>query len=239
MLRTHSPSVLGVAVLGLALVLPAAAPSQEMKGQLKVGIHKVKLEKAKLYQVIVDSANTPAPIASLDYSQGVIIPVFGKNFQDNKSYFLPSKDDTFIFYVLPGFGRQDAETIDYTLKVKEVSFDKPLVEEKNKLTDKDMTYLPPPENFGPKNVFYKPYKLQLKAGKLVVIDMVRSDKTMDPYLFLEGPDGKIVMQDDDSGGDRNARILYMPQKDGEYRVIATTLDRTTGEYSITVRSVKD
>jgi len=239
MLRTHSPSVLGVAVLGLALVLPAAASSQEMKGQLKIGLHKVKLEKGKLYQVIVDSATTPPPLATLDYKQGTIVSVHDQNIQNYKSYLLPSKDDTFNFYVLPGFNQPDAETIDYTLKLKAVAFDKPLVEEKNKLTDKDMTYLPPPENFGPKNVFYKPYKVQLKAGKLVVIDMVRSDKTMDPYLFLEGPDGKIVMQDDDSGGDRNARILYMPQKDGEYRVIATTLDRTTGGYSITVRSVKD
>jgi hypothetical protein len=225
--------------LALALLLPSPAPGQEFKGQLKVGIHKAKLEKGKLYQVLVDSTANPPPTAGLDWRQGFVTQVFGKDFRDNKTYFLPPKSDTFTFYVLPGFGQQNEETIDYTLKFKEMEFDKPLVDEKTKLTDKDPTYLPPPENFGPKNVFYKPYKVQLKAGKLVVIDMVRSDKTMDPYLFLEGPDGKIVMQDDDGSGDRNARIMYVPQKDGEYRVIATTLDRTTGEYTLTVRTIKD
>jgi hypothetical protein len=239
MLRTKSLSLVCAAVFGLALALPAAAPGQEFKGQLKIGLHKIKLEKGKMYQLVVESPGTIQPTVTMEWMQGRIIPVFGKDFRETRQYFLPSKSDDYTFYVLPGFGDQKEQTIDYTLKFKTVEFEKPLVEEKNKLTDKDMTYLPPPGNFGPKNVFYKPYKIQLKAGKLVVIDMVRSEKDMDPYLFLEGPDGKVVMQDDDSGGDRNARIIYAPQKDGEYRVIATTLDRTTGEYTVTVRVAKE
>src|SRR5580704_18470392 len=127
MFRTPPLSILMAAVLGL--VFPAAASSQEIKGQLKVGIHKVKLEKGKLYEVIVDSSATPPPRASLGFMQDHIVTVFGKNFQEPKYYFLPSKSDTFTFYVQPDFGPQKDETIDYTLKFKAVEFEKPLVEE--------------------------------------------------------------------------------------------------------------
>jgi hypothetical protein len=228
----------GIALLGLALVFASPTLGQELKGQLKIGIHKVKLEKGRIYQLFVESEANPPPTVSVDWQAGAIRQVYGKDFRDVKHLFVPTTDEN-SFFVLPGYGSQKDATIEYTLKIKVLDFEKPLVDEKNKLTDKDPTFLPPPDNFGPKNVFYKPYKVKLKEGKLVVIDMVRTAKDMDPYLFLEGPDGKIVAQDDDGGGDRNARILFTPHKDGEYRIIATTLDRTTGEYTLTARVAKD
>jgi serine protease Do len=52
------------------------------------------------------------------------------------------------------------------------------------------------------------------------IDM--KSKDFDAYLRLEGPDGKTVARDDDSGGDRNARIVLRSTTAGTYRIIATT-----------------
>jgi len=75
----------------------------------------------------------------------------------------------------------------------------------------------------------------MKAGRYYIIDMVKSSK-IDPYLYLEGPNAKVVAQDDDSGGNLNARIVYQPTTDGEYRVIATTLSPATGEFTLTVRT---
>ena len=60
--------------------------------------------------------------------------------------------------------------------------------------------------------------------------------SFDTYLFLEDSAGNVLIQDDDSGGNLNARILYEAPKEGEYRIIATTLFRATGEFTLTVRS---
>ena len=74
--------------------------------------------------------------------------------------------------------------------------------------------------------------------------MVRSnpkDSKLDPYLYLENPMKNIVAQDDDSGGNLNARILFRATTDGEYRIIATALSdaRAIGAYTVTVRTVKE
>jgi hypothetical protein len=49
-------------------------------------------------------------------------------------------------------------------------------------------------------------------------------------------DGKIVASDDDSGGDYNARIIFQVRRAGDYRIIATTLRRATGPFTLTVRT---
>jgi hypothetical protein len=48
----------------------------------------------------------------------------------------------------------------------------------------------------------------------------------------------VVAQDDDSGGDLNARIVYAPPQDGEFRVIATTLNKALGGFTLTVRQAE-
>ena len=77
-----------------------------------------------------------------------------------------------------------------------------------------------------------------------MIDMVHKQGFgfggLDPYLYLEDvnpamPMQKIVASDDDSGGDLNARIVYRATKDGEFRIIATSLNKTPGDFTVTVR----
>jgi hypothetical protein len=228
-----------VASLGMALLLSGPASAQEFKGQIKIGTHKVRLEQGKLYQIKIDAPGESPPFVTLDFTQGVITNVMGKEIKDDRLYFIPKKTDNYTFYVMPGFGPPKDGVIDYTLSFKGLSFaDKAVLEEKSKLTDKDPKYKLPPNDFGPMNA-YKAYKVQMKANQTYVIDMVRSDNSVDPYLYLEGPDGKIVMRDDDSGGDLNARIIYRPQQDGEFRIIATNLRDTTGEFTLTVKAAKE
>jgi hypothetical protein len=45
----------------------------------------------------------------------------------------------------------------------------------------------------------------------------------DPFLLLENSKGITVAQDDDGGGNLNAKISYSPPQDGEYRIIAATI----------------
>jgi hypothetical protein len=82
---------------------------------------------------------------------------------------------------------------------------------------------------------FKTYKVNLTAGKIYTIDLISNEPGQDPYLFLTDSAGKVLAQDDDGGGFPNARITYMPDKTGEYRVIATTITRSRGAFTLTAR----
>lgn len=88
-----------------------------------------------------------------------------------------------------------------------------------------------------RNAAQKVHKIQMKAGKVYTIDMV--SKEFDCFLRLEDPMGKELDQDDDSGGDLNARIIFNCSKDGEYRVICTAFSpEGVGNFVLTVKSGK-
>ena len=40
----------------------------------------------------------------------------------------------------------------------------------------------------------------------------------DPYLLLRDPDGLQITEDDDSGGDQNARIVYTATRSGIHEI---------------------
>jgi hypothetical protein len=82
--------------------------------------------------------------------------------------------------------------------------------------------------------FCKVYKIALKAGKTYQIDMVSAQ--LDSYLRLEDAAGQQLAEDDDGGGFPNARIVFNCQKNGEYRIIATTFaPGATGAFTLTVQ----
>src|ERR1019366_2526017 len=76
----------------------------------------------------------------------------------------------------------------------------------------------------------------LKAGKTYTIDMVSTD--VDSFLRLLDEKGKQLEEDDDSGGNLNARIVFACTKDGSFKVVCTTFGApdTLGSYTLTVKS---
>jgi serine protease Do len=86
--------------------------------------------------------------------------------------------------------------------------------------------------------YMKVEEVNLSAGVTYIIEM-DSDE-IDSYLFLEDLKGKTLAEDDDSGGDLNAKIVFRAPSDGAYRIIATTFNpRETGNYTLTVRRQAD
>jgi len=78
-----------------------------------------------------------------------------------------------------------------------------------------------------------PHEPRLKA----VIDMVSPDpKALDPYLVLQDADRKTLAEDDDSGGNLNARITFRAPADGIYRLRATSFGAGRGPFTLTVRA---
>lgn len=89
---------------------------------------------------------------------------------------------------------------------------------------------------------HKVFKVPMKAGKTYLIemaavkDMAGQGRRFDPFLRLEDSRGDPLDEDDDSGGDLNARILFLASADDDYRIIATTFAADeTGNFILTVK----
>lgn len=86
---------------------------------------------------------------------------------------------------------------------------------------------------------HKSYLFNMEAGKTYQIDM--TSKNFDSYLYLEDVDGKLVAEDDDNGGNLNARIRYKANANGKHRIITTYFadGGNLGEFTLTIRQNDD
>jgi hypothetical protein len=84
---------------------------------------------------------------------------------------------------------------------------------------------------------YKVYTVTMNKGKTYQIDMVKGGLGLDPYLRLEDSKGTKLVEDDDGGGNLNARIIFNCPKEDTYRIVCTTLFGE-GNFTLTVREKK-
>ncbi|MFN2511545.1 MAG: M12 family metallo-peptidase [Pyrinomonadaceae bacterium] len=83
------------------------------------------------------------------------------------------------------------------------------------------------------------YSFNATAGEQLTITMSRTTGNLDPYLYLIGPDGYVVVQDDDSDGSQNSRIPASGQftlpLTGRYILEATSFGADQiGNYTVNV-----
>jgi hypothetical protein len=101
--------------------------------------------------------------------------------------------------------------------------------------------VPSPFMQGPRQIKapYKAYKVQLKAGKTYIFDLTRNvvgltNVQPDPYLILEDATGMKLVEDDDAGGNLNARIVFKATQDGEFRILAASINGY-GDFTLKAR----
>ncbi len=83
------------------------------------------------------------------------------------------------------------------------------------------------------------YELTMKGRENAVIDLVRDgDSGYDPYLEVHSRDGKVIASDDDSGGERNAKVMHTLEP-GQYTIIAKGYGNSGGRYSLSIRRAGD
>ena len=82
----------------------------------------------------------------------------------------------------------------------------------------------------------KVHAVRLTKDKIYVIDMVST--AFDAYLRLEDSAGKQLAEDDDSGGNLNARIRFVAPKDDAFLIFATSFSGGGGDYMLTIKMVE-
>ncbi len=84
------------------------------------------------------------------------------------------------------------------------------------------------------------YRVRLVQGKTYTIDMRSPDqKALDPLLRLLDASGKKLEEDDDSGGEPNARITFRADTTAVYQVVATSYQGVgRGDFTVEVREKK-
>jgi thiol-disulfide isomerase/thioredoxin len=86
--------------------------------------------------------------------------------------------------------------------------------------------------------YHKVHTCKQAAGKIYRIDLIGLNKGFDAYLRLEDPSGTLLAEDDDGGGNLNSRIYHKAEKDGAYRLIATTAEpNQTGKYVLVIAEI--
>jgi serine protease Do len=136
--------------------------------------------------------------------------------------FTPPGADTYRIIVTT-FGNN--ETGAYTLSVRPI---KVMLSVTGRLDGQD------PLDAVRKKCVHKVHALKMLRGHTYTIDL-RSTQ-FDAYLRLEDSQRKNLEEDDDGGGQRNARIVFTPEETGVYHIIVTTCaENETGEYSLIVR----
>jgi serine protease Do len=83
--------------------------------------------------------------------------------------------------------------------------------------------------------FAKVFTVKLEKGKTYQIDM--TSKELDSFVRIENANRQQLAQDDNSGGDRDARILVQCPAEGMYVIVATTFGVGMGNFTLKVTEV--
>jgi hypothetical protein len=153
-----------------------------------------------------------------------------------RNFYVPSQDGDVRLFVHPILGSDiSANTWNYALHVSAASLAEQSVLQKTiQWTDQDPIYKR-------RNAPYKDFPIKLKGGRLYVIDLRKSGTGPSPVLFLENAGGNVVangLHEFIGGKEMNSRIIFAPPQDGDYRIIATSAAKTTGESTLTVRQTE-
>jgi hypothetical protein len=76
------------------------------------------------------------------------------------------------------------------------------------------------------------YEITIQTQATLQIDMISSE--IDSYIGFFNGNGVFLAEDDNSGGDRNSRLVTAPLDPGKYRIWANSAGATVGAYALTV-----
>jgi hypothetical protein len=194
-----------------------------------------EFEKGKTYSIMVTGTGFGPELQILEGNRTVATAFNGRWFgfgPDAETIttllFAPSR--TMVYRVVVGVGsvtEQRKAPLVYSMRIAEIQS---ALSVNGQLTKSDPVDA---RRGGPR----KHHTVKLEGGKNYQIDL--ASRAFDAYLFLEDNAGNVLLEDDDSGGNLNARIIFRPSKTDTYRIVATTFDGgglrgAAGPYTLTV-----
>lgn len=192
--------------------------------------YTVKLEKHKLYQIILTS-QAFTPRLRLENAAREQLDIGNNKAGGSTIHHRPAKTDEYEIIVT---SQKGGEMGKFTLVVKEIpGGDGKPIELKNdngKGVYEGKLLVTDPIYRGGKK--HKMLLFPMEAGKTYQIDMT---SRFDSYLFLESPTGKYITEDDDGGGFPNARLIHKAADTGLYRIACTYFSPATGDFKVTIR----
>ena len=146
-----------------------------------------------------------------------------------ETYTIPSED---ILALLPDLKSGKFTPMDVPTPTPKKTDPNVLLQENGKLSANDLV---DPQRADRR---MKSYSIKLAADEQVSIELDSS--AFDAFLRLEDSAGKKIAEDDDSGGDTNAKIVFRAPREGSYRIVVTTFEPgETGAYTLTVRRISE
>lgn len=195
--------------------------------------YTITMEKDKSYQMEL-KGTTFRPYLRLENSTGQQVGADFDRFGNQSAVLVhrPVKKEDFQIIVT---SLNAGATGKFTLIVKELTGDegKPI---DLKLAKGEVKYQGSLTRTDPKysGKIHKLFFVQLEKGSTYQID--QSSKALDAYLYLLGPDGNVLAQNDDNGESLDSRIIHKVATSGQYRIVATSLGGTSiGAFTLTVR----
>jgi hypothetical protein len=83
------------------------------------------------------------------------------------------------------------------------------------------------------STYAQTWAIEGRAGQTVTIDLQSAE--FDPFLYLDGPGLERRLQDDDSGGNCNARLTATFPRSATYTIVVNTAVRNaTGRFTLSV-----
>ena len=179
------------------------------------------------HDTVLKPADCGGPLVDLDgRAFGINIARAGRT----ESYAIPSED---VLALLPDLksGKFAPPTPPPPPSTKK-SDPNVLLHETGKLSDADPI---DPQRKGRR---IRSYTIKLAADEQVTIELDSTE--FDAYLRLEDSAGNKIAEDDDSGGDTNAKIVFRAPREGTYRIVVTSFDPgMTGAFTLNVRRILD
>jgi hypothetical protein len=88
---------------------------------------------------------------------------------------------------------------------------------------------------------YVYYDFTGQAGDNIEVTLEAASGDLDPYAGLLDADNNVLAEDDDSAGNRNARLMFTLPAAGTYTIVATRYEfengTTTGDFHLTLKKL--
>jgi hypothetical protein len=194
-----------------------------------------KMEKDKTYEIELQSKNGQAALR-LESDKGNQLAT-DADFGNQGAVIIHKATKTEDFHIIATSTNFNTN-VKFTLTVKELTGDegKPIELKLDKGSANFSGNIARSDPRYNNQKIHKLFVIKLEEGKNYQIEM--RSRAMDSYLYLIGPDGTVLAQDDDGGGrdpgalsGLDSKIVHKTGKAGEYRIVATSLGgRQTGDF---------